>query len=116
MTVAYTVLAALLAVVLTFSAYGKLTRFPAVVENLDRTRVPHSWYPWLAVVEAVGSLGLLAGIWIRPLGIAAAIGVALYFVGAIVTHVVHRDTAGIKSPAPLLVFALAATAFGVLSL
>ncbi|SFO38599.1 DoxX-like family protein [Pseudonocardia ammonioxydans] len=115
MSTAYVVLAALLAVVLAFSAYGKLTRATTVVQNLDRAGVPGSWYPWLAAAEAAGAIGLVAGIWLRPLGIAAAIGVVLYFVGAVVAHVVHRDTAGIKNPAPLLVAALAATVTGVLS-
>ena len=115
MTTTYVVLAVLLALVLVFSAYGKVTRVATVVQNLDRAGVPHSWYPWLAAAEAAGAVGLLAGIWTRPLGIAAAIGVVLYFVGAIVAHVLQRDTAGVKNPAPLLAVALAVTVFGVLS-
>ena len=115
MTIAYVVLAILLAVILAFSAYGKLSRAATVVRNLDGAGVPRSWYPWLATAEIAGAVGLIAGIWARPLGVAAAIGVVLYFVGAIVTHVVNHDAAGIKNPAPLLVFALAATVFGVLS-
>ncbi|MBB4931959.1 hypothetical protein F4561_002779 [Lipingzhangella halophila] len=116
MTLIYAMFAGPLALVLIISAYGKITRIAAIVQNLDRTGVPHSWYPWLATAEAAGAIGLLAGIWVRPLGVAAAIGVVLYFVGAIVTHIVQRDTAGLKNPASLLVAALATTAFGVLSL
>ncbi|BBG04013.1 MULTISPECIES: DoxX family protein [Pseudonocardia] len=113
--IAYAVSAALLALVLAFSGYGKLTHAAAVVQNLDRTGVPRSWYPWLATAEFAGAAGLVAGIWLRPLGVAAAVGAALYFVGAVVTHLVNNDAAGVRNPAPLLIVSIAVTTLGVLT-
>lgn len=100
MTIAATVLSILLAVVLVGSGVAKLTRADQVVENLTRAGVPSGMYPFLAVVEFAGAIGLVWGIWWTPIGIAAAIGVVLYFVGAVVFHLRAKDTA-IVPPAAL---------------
>ena len=52
----------------------------------DMKRVPRSWLPWLGSCLAAGSLGLLAGFAVPLLGILAAAGLILYFVGAFVAH------------------------------
>lgn len=91
MSVAATVLALLLAVVLVGSAIGKMTRAAPVVENLTRAGVPDGMYPFLAAVEVAGAVGLVAGIWWAPIGVAAAVGVVLYFVGAVSYHLRERD-------------------------
>jgi DoxX-like family len=49
-------------------------------------RVPRSWVPVLGTFLALGSLGLLAGFAVPALGVAAAVGLVLYFVGALVAH------------------------------
>ncbi|MFF1928150.1 DoxX family protein [Streptomyces sp. NPDC058228] len=40
--------------------------------------MPPHWYGVLAALKFAGVLGLLAGIFWRPIGIAAAVGVVLY--------------------------------------
>jgi DoxX-like protein len=52
----------------------------------DLKRVPRSWVPVLGALLAAGSLGLLAGFAVPALGILAAAGLALYFVGALIAH------------------------------
>lgn len=52
----------------------------------DLKRVPRSWVPVLGALLAAGSLGLLAGFAVPPLGILAAAGLVLYFVGALIAH------------------------------
>ena len=47
----------------------------------------------------------MAGIRWPRLGIAAAIGCVIYFVGAIISHLLVGDVAGIGSPAFMLAFA-----------
>jgi hypothetical protein len=68
--------------------------------------IPPSWLPLLGALKLAGAAGLLAGLFgVRPIGLAAAIGLILFFVGAIVAHVRARKiTTGL---APLVFLALA---------
>jgi hypothetical protein len=77
--------------------------------------VPLSWFPYLAACELAGALGLLVGIAWAPIGIAAAIGVIAYMLGAIAAHVRAGDRQGIGSPMLPLVLAIAALVTRVLS-
>ncbi len=104
MFVVLVVVTILLSLVLVASAFGKLTKAPQVVENLDRAKVPHPWYPGLAALEVAGAVGLLVGLGVAGLGIAAAIGVIGYFVGALIFHF----RAGDRAVAPPLVLMLVA--------
>lgn len=106
MTIVATVLSVLLAVVLIGSGFAKLTRADQVVENLTRAGVPLAMYPFLAIVEFAGAIGLIWGIWWTPIGVAAAIGVVLYFVGAVAAHLRAKDN-GIAPAAVLGVIAAA---------
>jgi len=54
--------------------------------QLDMKRLPRSWMPMLGALLAAGSLGLLAGFAVPLLGTLAAIGLVLYFVGALIAH------------------------------
>ncbi|MFD2422525.1 DoxX family protein [Amycolatopsis pigmentata] len=107
MSVAYTIAGAVLAVVLVGSAFGKLTRAQQVVDSMNAVGVPPRMYPFLAACEIAGAIGLVAGIWIKPLGIAAAIGVVLYFLGAVGAHIRKSDFKGMPPAAVFLVFSAA---------
>ncbi len=52
----------------------------------DMKRLPRSWVPVLGVLLALGSAGLLAGFVVPLLGVLAAAGLVLYFLGALVAH------------------------------
>lgn len=52
----------------------------------DMKRVPRSWIPRLGMALAAGSLGLLAGFAVPLLGTLAAVGLVLYFTGALIAH------------------------------
>ena len=91
------------AVLVGFSAYAVFARAAFVVEPLAQYGVPRSWWPWLGTAKAAGSLGLLAGLFVPVLGIAAAIGIVLYFVGAEIT-VLHARSYG-HIPVPLVYMA-----------
>jgi hypothetical protein len=75
----------------------------------DMKGVPRSWLPRLGLTLAAGSLGLLAGFSLPLLGLLAAGGLVLYFVGAFIAHlrVGSRKLAG---PAVFFVTAVAALA------
>ena len=54
--------------------------------QLDMKRLPRSWAPMLGTLLAAGSLGLLAGLAVPLLGTLAAVGLVLYFIGALIAH------------------------------
>ncbi|WP_330330290.1 DoxX family protein [Streptomyces sp. NBC_00536] len=87
MFIAYLAIATLLTLALTFSAVFTARRAEPVISNMRAVAVPDSWLPGLAAAKAAGAAGLVIGFWIAPLGMAAAVGLALYFVGAVATHV-----------------------------
>ena len=108
MFIAYAVVAVLLAAGVALSGRAKVARDERIVTQLTGIGVPLAWFPRLALAEFAGALGLVAGLVWRPFGIAAAIGLVLYFVGAVVTHVRAGDVKGLPAPAVLLVLSAAA--------
>ena len=74
------------------------------------------WFPFLAGLEFAAAAGLLLGIRWAPLGIAAATGMTLYFVGAIVAHVRVNDLKGLGPAVQMLFLAVAALFTRMLSM
>ncbi|HET6860208.1 MAG TPA: DoxX family protein [Streptomyces sp.] len=93
MFTAYAVVAGLLALALLASATFTFTRQEQIVANMTKVGVPDSWFPRLSALKAAGAVGLLIGLFVVPIGVAAAIGVVLYFIGALVFHIRARDFA-----------------------
>ncbi|MFE4637071.1 DoxX family protein [Streptomyces sp. NPDC056773] len=110
MFTAYAVVAGLLTLALAASATFTFLRNPSITESMTNVGVPDSWLPRLAGLKAAGAIGLVAGLWVAPLGVAAAVGVTLYFLGAIVAHLRAKD----YNFAPAAVLALIAAAALVL--
>jgi len=110
--IAYVVLAVALSLLLLYSARGDIVRDPKVTESLNALGVPDSWFMPLGLVKIAGALGLLAGIAYRPLGIAAAIGVVLYFLGAVITHVRAGDKKGSGTPAVIMLISVVPLVLG----
>jgi hypothetical protein len=117
LSIAYIVAASVFALMMFFSASFKLMLHPGAVRGIHEVvGVPLVYFPVLAGLEIAGGLGLLAGI-IRPrLGVAGAIGLVLYFIGAILAHVRVGDWDGLKSPIFPLLFAVAVLTLRVVSL
>lgn len=57
----------------------------------DRVQVSQRWMVPLGTLLLCGGVGVLVGFAVLPLGIAAAIGLVLYFIGAVSAHVRVRD-------------------------
>ncbi|MCX5014035.1 DoxX family protein [Streptomyces sp. NBC_00555] len=114
MFIAYAVVGGLLALVLTASATFTLQRNDQIVASMRKVQVPDSWLPRLATLKAAGAIGLVAGLWFTPLGIAAATGVTLYFLGAVISHLRVKDYE-LAPAAVLAVVAAAALILRVLS-
>lgn len=108
MFIALVAVTALLAVIAVASAAMKLRRAEPVVTSIHRTvGVPMRFLPVLAGLEVAGAVGILVGLWLEPLGVAAAAALVLYFVGAVIGHLRVRDTRGAGSPLLPLVLAVA---------
>jgi hypothetical protein len=77
--------------------------------------VPLKYLSLLAACELAGALGLVLGIWWPLLGVAAGIGLLLYFVCATASHLLVGDFKGIGAAAFLLAVAVGALALRILS-
>jgi hypothetical protein len=107
MFIAYTIIAIIMSLLLVSSGVAKLRRNPNLIHGLHEViGVPLRLIPWLAVCEFAGAAGLLIGIVWWPLGIAAAIGVIAYFIGASIGHVRVKDFKGLPTPAVILLIAI----------
>jgi uncharacterized membrane protein YphA (DoxX/SURF4 family) len=116
MGIAYLVVAIVLAAMVLFSGVGKLRNDPHIVKVIHETvGVPMKYFPLLAACEIAGAVGLVLGIWWPILGIAAATGLVIYFVGAVVSHVQVNDLKGIGPAAMLLTMSAAALILRVLA-
>ena len=80
---------------------------------MAKAGVPTSWLTFpIGTLKTAGALGLAAGLAFRPLGTAAAIGLVLFFVCAIYTHI----RAGDYGPQFVLANGFLALNVGVLAL
>ncbi|AYY12808.1 DoxX family protein [Actinobacteria bacterium YIM 96077] len=116
MFIAYISLTVLLSFALVFSGRSMLVKEPDITETLTRLGVPHSWFPILAILKIAGALGLLAGIAYRPLGIAAGVGLVLFFVGAVVSHLRVNDVKGTPVPTVLVLASMTPVVLGLATL
>ena len=116
MHLAYLVVTMVVAAMAAFSGLGKIRRDPKILHVVHEVvGVPLKYFPHLAACEFAGALGLVLGIWWPTLGIAAGIGLVVYFAGAIVSHVRIGDEKGIGPAAFMLIISVAALALRVLA-
>jgi len=87
-------------------AAAKLLSHPKMRHAAAHFGIPWSRYQLIGVAELAAAGGVMAGLWWHPLGLAAAAGVALLLLGAVITH--RRAADGGKEIAPALL-ALAIT-------
>jgi hypothetical protein len=71
----------------------------------------NSWLPALGAAKLAGAVGLVAGLLgLRALGIAAAVCLVLFFVGAVLTHVKAHVLYNIAFPGAFLCLSAASLA------
>jgi hypothetical protein len=107
MVVAAAAVSVLLAALLVVTAARKLGHRPAVVATYRRAGVPEERLNQLAVLLLAGAVGLVVGLWWKPVGIAAAAALVAYFLLAIAAHVRARDTVNVAMPALYLALSAA---------
>jgi hypothetical protein len=86
MFVAYVAVTLLTAIANLYAAYLDFSGNEQVIAVMKIKRVPLSWTFPLGAVKAAGALGLLVGFAAPLLGTAAAVGLVLFFVCALVAH------------------------------
>ena len=91
MFIAYVVVTLLAAAANIFSATLDFIRYKQVLINMANAGVSESWITPLGILKAAGAIGLLVGIGMPLIGTAAAIGLILFFAGAIIIHLRARD-------------------------
>jgi DoxX-like family len=91
MFIAYFVVTLVAAAANIFSATLDFIRFKQVLTNMAKAGVSESWITTLGILKAAGALGLLIGIGVPLIGIAAGTDLVLFFIGAIITHLRAHD-------------------------
>lgn len=79
-----------LAAVLLFDAVASIRPPRFIRECLDGVRFPRDWWWVLIAVKALAVAGLIVGIRIPGIGLAANLGVVAYFVCAAIAHIRAR--------------------------
>jgi DoxX-like family len=108
MFIAYIIVTVLAATANAYAATNDFLRAEFVLSSMNRLGVPESQMSPLGALKAAGAAGLLVGIGVPPIGVAAAFGLILFFVGAIVTAMRAHWYAHIPQPAMFLVLAAGA--------
>jgi hypothetical protein len=107
MFIAAAIISGLLAATLTMSARGKLVNDDRVMAVMTKVGFPRDKVWLLATAELAGALGLVAGLFWWPIGVAASAGVILYFLGAVAAHLRVHDKR-LEGATVLLLVAVAA--------
>jgi hypothetical protein len=99
-------------------AAADLTGARFVLANSAQVGGPRSWLPRLATLKLAGATGLLLGLFdaaLRPLGVAAACGLVLLYLGALAFHLRARVLYNLAFPGFYLATAVASLALAVAS-
>jgi DoxX-like protein len=78
-----------------FSGVSALVHFAPIIPPMQRAGVPLSWLTFpIGTLKTLGTVGLVMGLWVPPIGLAAAAGLTVFFVCAVYTHVLANDISG----------------------
>ena len=115
MNTAYLLITVLFAAMVAFSGLGKIRRDPRIVHVIHEVvGVPLKYFSLLAGCELAGALGLVLGIWWPSMGVAASIGLVLYFLVATASHLRVGDVKGVGPAAFMLAVAAGTLAMRIL--
>jgi uncharacterized membrane protein YphA (DoxX/SURF4 family) len=92
-------LSLLLAAVCVLPAAAKLFGHPKMRHSADRFGIPWDRYRLIGVAELAAAAGVLTGLAWRPAGLAAAAGLTLLLLGALLTHRRAHDSVADAAPA-----------------
>ena len=116
MFVAAAIVSVLLAALLALSAIRKLTHQERIVQSYIGAGVPEDKLNYLAIILLAGAAGLILGLLWAPIGLAAAVGVICYFIGAVAFHIRANDAKNLPTPLAIAVIAAVALALRLATL
>jgi len=94
----------------TFAVIVDFLRPQWALDNMTKWGGSHSWLFTLGALKAVGALGLLVGIRATLIGVAAAIGLILFFVGAVAAVIPANCYSHLPWPATYLLLTIGSLA------
>jgi hypothetical protein len=97
-----------------YAATVDFTRPEWLHRNMAKARVPESWLFSLGALKAAGAVGVLVGVVVPLLGVAASVGLVLFFIGALITHFRARYW-DIAPPVAFLLLAVASLVLRIAS-
>ncbi|MBD0742545.1 DoxX family protein [Streptomyces sp. CBMA152] len=98
MPMTYVIVAVLTAAWVGFSGFSLLRRADFVTQPLVQYGIPRTWWTPLGLAKAAGATGLLVGLALPAVGIAAGVALVLYFLGAVVAVLRARSYATVVFP------------------
>jgi hypothetical protein len=90
-------------------AAAKLAGHPRMRESAQHFQIPWRRYRLIGAAELAAAAGVVAGLWWHLLGVAAAAGMAILLVGALIAHRRAGDRG--KEVAPALITLLIAVGY-----
>lgn len=85
------VVSLVLALAMLASGAFKLSRAPHIMKFAESVHLTPPQLTMLGGLQIAATVGLVWGVWFRPFAIAAAVGLVLYFAGAVGAHVRAGD-------------------------
>jgi uncharacterized membrane protein YphA (DoxX/SURF4 family) len=96
------VLAVLLALAFGASGGQKVAGVKSAMDGADHLRFSHNAYKGIGALELLAAIGLLVGLAVWPLGVAAGAGLVLLMIGAVISHIRAGDKIAHFAPALVL--------------
>jgi hypothetical protein len=117
MFIACVVVTAVLAVASFGSAMGKIQGIAQMTDLLGSVGVSASTGRILGFVQLAGAAGIILGLFVAPIGIAAAGGLTLYYLGAMAAHArAKHPLKQVFFPFPLVALSLAALVLRIITI
>jgi hypothetical protein len=114
MFIAYAIITVIAILANAGMAIADFLRANFVVANSAEVGLSQTWLPWLAALKAAGAAGLLLGLMGVPvIGVVAAAGLVMFFVGAIAAHLRARVYHSIAFPSGYLGLAAASLVLAI---
>lgn len=94
MLIAFTIISVVLAAIFLLTGIRILLAGKAVRADAAHHGYSITAFRLIGIAEIAGAVGLVIGLWVAPLGIAAAAGLALLMIGAAGSHLAKHDPVG----------------------
>lgn len=114
MFVTTVILAIALALLFLAAGIPKIASVPKARAQGEHVGIAPGPYRVVGALEALGAIGIVVGLWVSWLGVAAGIGLVLFMIGAVIAHVRIKDP--VKETAPAVVVLVVTVAYVVFRL